>query len=476
MTGIERLRRLSETEMSLGYPSAHSVLSAIAEQIEREQVEAAADHAVVASVISEMERHVLGHEGMEDSPVARWARELRGALGGREHDTGGLDAARTELDNLRGAVKETCTRIGVEHTGDLTQDAQTIWREIEALRSRLKESVPRAAYERHLARRQRQIYESHAALRRRNRRIAELERSRAGCASDRLKADAALYELQRAVLDQCKAFGVDVSECDTAFDMLHDMNEALSKRLMPEGMEWLVEAWPRFEDGEPVRIGDEYECWCGNTHEVNSVTIREGCSMINATNAHSFVVSDGPITAHGKRVKRTAPKVLDADGAEIRVGDTVWHVHDLDKFTVTNSNNGENLSVSCMGEDGKEYCCYPNGLTHRAPVLAADGEPLREGETVWSTDSGTRYTVEKVTDELIPIKCCSEMGSTVSLHPSQLTHERPDSWERLEEDVANVHCADYCTKYGIDHSDTSFERAKARDIVRRAKALAERDA
>ena len=57
-------------------------------------------------------------------------------------------------------------------------------------------------------------------------------------------------------------------------------------------------------------------------------------------------------------------------------------------------------------------------------VPAADGKPLREGETVWSVDSGTRYTVEKITDGLIPIKCRSEMGSTVSLHPSQLTHER----------------------------------------------------
>lgn len=35
----------------------------------------------VRQVASEMERHILGVEGMENSPVARWACELRDALG-----------------------------------------------------------------------------------------------------------------------------------------------------------------------------------------------------------------------------------------------------------------------------------------------------------------------------------------------------------------------------------------------------------
>ena len=41
---------------------------------------------------------------------------------------------------------------------------------------------------------------------------------------------------------------------------LPDMPEViwteLDRRLVPEGMEWLVEAWPRYEDGEPVKFGD----------------------------------------------------------------------------------------------------------------------------------------------------------------------------------------------------------------------------
>lgn len=327
MTGLERLRALGREQEERSWSTVGKVrgrlMLQIAEQVEDERLR---ERLAVERVASEMELHCLGVEGMDDSPVALWARELRDALDGREDEEvadvatirkdaydayewveahGGLDAMvelssrLMTVDALRAAIEETCTRIGVEHTGDLTQDAQAIWREIEALRSRLNESVPRAAYERHLARRQRQIDESHAALRRRNRSIAELERRAAGCASSMLKSDASAYELQRAVLDQCKAFGVDVSECDTAFDMLHDMNETLSKRLMPEGMEW-----PRFEDGEPVRIGDEFMGKDGKTYTVKQVQlIGKFYALYDFCDAKpQFVAS------YGERVKRPAPE------------------------------------------------------------------------------------------------------------------------------------------------------------------------
>ena len=46
---------------------------------------------------------------------------------------------------------------------------------LDEIRRQRRDSVTRAAYERNLAKRQRQVDESHAALRRRNRWIAELE-------------------------------------------------------------------------------------------------------------------------------------------------------------------------------------------------------------------------------------------------------------------------------------------------------------
>ena len=258
---------------------------------------------------------------------------------------------------------------------------------------------------------------------------------------------------------------VVLGEAEEVLEVVY--SEDIEKRLMPEGMEW-----PRFEDGEPVRIGEEYECWCGETHKVNSITIREGSSIINATNVHSFVVSDGPTTAHGKRVKRPATKVPDADGVEIRVGDTVWTTNGLGPFEVTRIVYADRLRVIAYDEENGRLNTAPKNLAHRAPALAADGRPLREGETVWGVDSGTKYVVEKITDELIPIKCCSGMGFTASLYPSQLTHERPDSWERLEED-AGKNPFDYCKDVGhrLDTCENS-EAYKSRDLVRRAKKLA----
>ena len=103
MTGIERLREfvagISPDIAVCGvtttsYDSEHmeevrarlrDYLADIAGQIEREQG-GRVSRMRVLSVVSDMEHHILGHEGMEDSPVVRWARELRRALGGDGHD------------------------------------------------------------------------------------------------------------------------------------------------------------------------------------------------------------------------------------------------------------------------------------------------------------------------------------------------------------------------------------------------------
>ena len=240
----------------------------------------------------------------------------------------------------------------------------------------------------------------------------------------------------------------------------------ISERLMPEGVEWLVEAWPRFEDDAPVRLLDDFERY-GEENGVSAVTMYADGSF--ALNCRAY--------SKGERVNRPAPKVLDADGVEIRAGDEVYIASCGDgPWTVTKITTAHAWHVYGHSDELGSLDMQPNLLTHRAPVLAADCKPLREGETVWSVDSGTRYAVEKITDELIPIKCRTEMASKVSLQPSQLTHERPDSWERLDED-AEKNPFDYCKDVGhrLDTCENA-ERYKSRDLVRRAKALAERGA
>ena len=116
----------------------------------------------------------------------------------------------------------------------------------------------------------------------------------------------------------------------------------------------------------------------------------------------------------GERVKRPAPKVLDADGVEIKVGDTVWH---------------------------------HSGFAHGV---------------VTSIDAGSLMGTVRYVNEGVEFRDAAK----------DLAHTRPDSWEQLEEDAGEDPFR-YCKTVGkrLDTFDNA-EVFKSADIVRRAKALA----
>ena len=66
----------------------------------------------------------------------------------------------------------------------------------------------------------------------------------------------------------------DFSRCDDCAEARARAASALldevEKRLVPEGMEW-----PRFEDGEPVRIGDRVQLCNGHSEELCQVHMGE---------------------------------------------------------------------------------------------------------------------------------------------------------------------------------------------------------
>ena len=289
------------------------------------------------------------------------------------------------------------------------------------------------------------------------------EQIEAEASVETVKAEAIRAADNRRV-ELCAALGIDT---DTGWS---DAMAEMVKRLMPDGMEWLVEAWPRFEDDSPVHFGD-------------TALIDGEADMVEAVqlwiHGKPVIYGDGGSQQldKGERVKRPAPKVLDADGVEVRVGDTVWTTRDLDKFTVTNPNNGQFLSVSCKDEGGDDYCCHPSDLTHRAPVLAADGKPLHEGEHVYHVETGTELVVNELPkpgEYQAVVVFALPTSHLTSFDPDQLTHERPvaDTWERLEDD-ATLPAATYCERRGIvDDGGYSPEELMALDLVRRAKKLA----
>lgn len=120
----------------------------------------------------------------------------------------------------------------------------------------------------------------------------------------------------------------------------------------------ILAMWPRYEDGEPVMLGDKYEDNEGHECFASGVHLDiDGPSLVDSEGFHDLY-------RKGKCVKRPAPKVRDADGVEIKVGDTVWTLDGLE-------------GVVTKVEDGAAYIAYESdyaqleeavNLTHVQPV------------------------------------------------------------------------------------------------------------
>ena len=176
------------------------------------------------------------------------------------------------------------------------------------------------------------------------------------------------------------------------------------KRIMPEGYEW-----PCYESGELVVFGDEASR-LGEDFKIHVVCLySDGSYSLNFN-----------VYLKGERVRRPAPKVLDADGVEIRVGDTVWATNGHGPFEVTRIVNADRLRVICDDEKNGHLNAYPEMLTHRAPILAADGKPLEVGQTVWHVDTGEEFFVSTFAVGLVNVS--DNKGGGLQLLSSQLTH------------------------------------------------------
>ena len=139
----------------------------------------------------------------------------------------------------------------------------------------------------------------------------------------------------------------------------------------------------------------------------------------------------------------------------------------------------------CDREDmsGRLYGSFDERVERPAPeVLDADGVPIKVGDTVWATYDGCKHVVKAVcSDGSICPSMLSEDGFMVKYEEGgwdfakKVTHERPDSWARLSNDT-KMGAVVYADRIlGVDIRVTTTEEdyeAFARDIVRRAKALA----
>ena len=409
MTGIERLRALAYKKNYLE-PAEARELDAIADQIEREQTDELLWRLIVVQNVVDRMRGVCSDPcsscSVTSGFVLSWARDLEEALGRR--DTA-ADVSMSAYDLLPQEDREAIAWVR-EHGG------------LERVKAQRREFMPRSAYERKKAGFLDHIAECERALRRRNERIKELNR--------------------RA--------------CDLTRE-----NAELRKRSMPEGMEW-----PRYESGEPVRPSDKLLDKDGDWFKAVSFVFTCDWWSVRGYKTEGFGDLNDETRrklegmAYGTCVKRLEPKVLDADGVEIRVGDRVWstQLDEPHEWIVIDPHEDRDDSQTVLVSIGdRTGHARPENLTHRAPVLAADGRPLREGETVYKLDDDRPYTLKRFDGDHVYINAG---GSPFDIwtFPNKLTHERPDSWERIEEDARSCTCV-----------------MEAIDLVRRARALAERE-
>ena len=196
--------------------------------------------------------------------------------------------------------------------------------------------------------------------------------------------------------DMARLFGIDCGYETCRGCMIKMMTVIADRfdaeRALPEGVEW-----PRFEDGGLVRIGDELE-FEGKTMLVCDATFyADGWALW----CDREDMSGRLYGEYGERVERPAPKVLDADGVPIKVGDTVYFV----------DGDARPLTVERIDANGGEP----------AVDLVYAGQILR-----WH-----------------------------SANPEKLTHERPDSWRLWGEDL------DMAVKVGEVDKVEMMRRAKA---------------
>lgn len=157
---------------------------------------------------------------------------------------------------------------------------------------------------------------------------------------------------------------------------------------------WFVPR-PCFEDGQPVQWSDRSIEWDDG-----------GAWGFSAIGKDGFPIANGEFNIYARavvkagRVQRKHPKVLDAEGVKIKVGDTVWSrmfTEARGEMTVTGftaSKDGSNVCVNT----GAVY--RPEELTHTEPdSLEKLRDDMRQASVEWMEHS-VFPPVEEWTDRL----------------------------------------------------------------------------
>lgn len=262
---------------------------------------------------------------------------------------------------------------------------------------------------------------------------------------------------------------LDAIKAEREYDVkaLNHRIAEMEPRLMPECCEW-----PRYESGEPVRIGDGFSV---TVHDEDGDFERTMAAESVSFDGHGAIISDSRHVVRlliGERVKR--PAVLAADNEPLEAGQTVWFVEDGDSCDVAEISRDGRVRIEYF--DGSGSWHDASEFVHQRPVLDADGEPINVGDTVylipgewcnkfpcWGFTSGEELEVIELNPkhEVSGSIKCRKVGGIGHCfpQPSQLTHtkpEPPDTW-------------------GLIWTSVTTGTTTLHEFERRCKALAEKE-
>ncbi len=214
-------------------------------------------------------------------------------------------------------------------------------------------------------------------------------------------------------------------------------------RVMPEGL-----SWPRYEDGEPVLIGDVLRGRGRGQGEYKAIGV-SACGRMTVVGED--LEDDENLVLLDPDLMDRAPKAVGADGVEVKAGETVWLAREhLDKADMSPSDSGFECGLLGVG------ALDPLSVKSVGKKLDKDGFAFFTEHGAWCP-------------------------------ASWLTHDPTDSWARLHEDARKVYaaywgcigfCCDECPALvdGKDpierYSTANCHDAMSRDLVARAERLA----
>lgn len=155
----------------------------------------------------------------------------------------------------------------------------------------------------------------------------------------------------------------------------------------------ILDMWPKFEDGSYVWFGDKAVANSGR-NEGKEFTV----GQVYFENEHDKLLGSVPdgcywnYKAADPYVKRPAPKVLDADGVLIKVGDTVYEPRMF-------GDNSFTVSRFTKNRDGKTFVMVEEMGGGLFPETVTHIRPDSRERVVGLLDKGVVARIDKLVEE-----------------------------------------------------------------------------